>query len=247
MFDQFDKPAAPMANDPATPPKTAEDIFDNVDQGNFNPLTSAKPAAFEAIVPQSPASQNLDFEPGIDSASKNKKYITILLSVIGGLVVITAGTLFALSKMKIAPVAKQAADQAAVSGQKSQEKTEVKTPVTQEVKSNNSIGTEALLNASTTSGTESQAVAPAVIAVDTDQDGLTDAEEAKLGTDPAKKDTDSDGLSDYDEVKIYATDPLNPDSDGDTYKDGEEVSKGYNPHGKGKLFDVTGQVPLIKE
>ena len=58
---------------------------------------------------------------------------------------------------------------------------------------------------------------------DTDGDGLTDAEEAKLGTDPYKKDTDGDGVTDYDEVKVYKTDPLNPDTDFDGLSDGEEI------------------------
>jgi outer membrane protein OmpA-like peptidoglycan-associated protein/opacity protein-like surface antigen len=58
---------------------------------------------------------------------------------------------------------------------------------------------------------------------DSDGDGLTDDEEAKLGTDPFNKDTDSDGLTDYEEVKTYLTNPLNPDTDFDGLKDGEEV------------------------
>ncbi len=58
---------------------------------------------------------------------------------------------------------------------------------------------------------------------DSDGDGLTDEEEAKLGTDPFNKDTDGDGLTDGDEVKVYKTNPLNPDTDFDGLKDGEEV------------------------
>lgn len=72
---------------------------------------------------------------------------------------------------------------------------------------------------------------------DDDRDGLTNAEEAKLGTNPEVADTDGDGLSDYEEVKIYQTDPLKTDTDGDGYKDGEEVKNGYNPKGGGKLLD----------
>lgn len=59
--------------------------------------------------------------------------------------------------------------------------------------------------------------------IDSDGDGLTDAEEAKYGTDPFNPDTDGDGLKDGDEVKKYKTDPLNPDSDWDGLKDGAEV------------------------
>jgi len=58
---------------------------------------------------------------------------------------------------------------------------------------------------------------------DSDGDGLTDDEEAKLGTDPFNKDTDGDGLTDGDEVKVYKTNPLNPDTDFDGLKDGQEV------------------------
>jgi len=61
---------------------------------------------------------------------------------------------------------------------------------------------------------------------DTDGDGLTDEEEAVLGTDPDEIDTDGDGFEDGEEV-LAGTDPLNPDSDGDGLDDGEEV----NTHG----------------
>ncbi|MBU4201135.1 MAG: OmpA family protein [Verrucomicrobia bacterium] len=60
-------------------------------------------------------------------------------------------------------------------------------------------------------------------AVDSDGDGLTDAEELALGTDPHNPDTDGDGLMDGEEVKKYKTDPLNPDTDYDGLKDGAEV------------------------
>lgn len=76
------------------------------------------------------------------------------------------------------------------------------------------------------------------IPVDTDGDGLTDDEELMLGIDPNLVDTDGDQLSDKDEVKVYKTDPLNPDTDGDTFLDGEEVKNGYDPKGRGKLFEV---------
>lgn len=47
-------------------------------------------------------------------------------------------------------------------------------------------------------------------------------------------DTDGDGLSDADERTIYHTDPSNPDTDGDGHPDGTEVKNGYNPLGPGK-------------
>lgn len=71
--------------------------------------------------------------------------------------------------------------------------------------------------------------------IDRDFDGLTDEEEAKLGTSSTTSDTDSDGLLDRDEIQVYNTNPKNPDTDGDGHKDGVEVRRGYNPIGKGKL------------
>lgn len=78
---------------------------------------------------------------------------------------------------------------------------------------------------------------------DSDGDGLTDAEELELKTNPSSADTDSDGLTDWAEIKIYKTDPLDPDSDGDGYKDGEEVINGYDPakSGGARLFEVPQQ------
>ena len=75
--------------------------------------------------------------------------------------------------------------------------------------------------------------------VDRDKDGLTDSEEAALGTSPTSADTDADGLFDKEEVEVYKTNPLNPDTDGDGYLDGAEVKQGYNPNGEGKLFGST--------
>ena len=59
---------------------------------------------------------------------------------------------------------------------------------------------------------------------DGDGDGLTDTEEAALGTDPANADSDGDGLNDGAEVRRYKTDPMDEDSDDDGLKDGTEVN-----------------------
>jgi len=76
--------------------------------------------------------------------------------------------------------------------------------------------------------------APEIPQKDSDKDGLTDEQEAKLTTDPANPDTDADGLNDSAEVNIWGTDPLNKDTDGDTFSDGQEVLNGFNPKGSGK-------------
>ena len=64
---------------------------------------------------------------------------------------------------------------------------------------------------------------------DRDNDGLTDSEEARLGTDPLNSDTDGDGLTDGDEVHKYHTDPLKTDTDDDRLTDAEEIIHGTDP------------------
>lgn len=92
-------------------------------------------------------------------------------------------------------------------------------------------------------------------ALDSDSDGLTNAEEFATGTPPNNPDLDGDGLKDGDELKRTVagvaaptkpgvpdtdqdgildgaettTDPLNGDSDGDGAPDGQEVARGSNP------------------
>ena len=63
---------------------------------------------------------------------------------------------------------------------------------------------------------------------DSDNDGLTDEEESKLGTDPSSPDTDGDGLRDGEEFG-YGTDPKLVDTDGDGYGDYEESLAGSDP------------------
>lgn len=72
---------------------------------------------------------------------------------------------------------------------------------------------------------------------DTDGDGLTDAEEAEIGTNPTLVDSDADFLFDREEVEVYGTNPLVADSDRDGFLDGEEVQDRFNPNGPGSLLD----------
>ncbi|MCB9727143.1 MAG: VCBS repeat-containing protein [Deltaproteobacteria bacterium] len=64
--------------------------------------------------------------------------------------------------------------------------------------------------------------------VDSDGDGVSDADEAALGTDPFDADTDGDGVLDGDELTA-GTDPLSADTDGDGLLDGEELTAGTDP------------------
>ena len=63
---------------------------------------------------------------------------------------------------------------------------------------------------------------------DTDGDGLTNDQEAEIGSDPSDPDTDDDGLIDGEEV-FLGTDPTNPDTDDDGSTDLEEEQAGTSP------------------
>ncbi|MCC6231281.1 MAG: hypothetical protein IT580_01475, partial [Verrucomicrobiales bacterium] len=60
---------------------------------------------------------------------------------------------------------------------------------------------------------------------DADADGLTNAEELALDTQPTAKDSDQDGLEDGAEVRVHHTSPVLVDSDGDRLSDGREVNE----------------------
>jgi hypothetical protein len=74
--------------------------------------------------------------------------------------------------------------------------------------------------------------------VDTDADGLSDYEEALLGTDSNDPDSDDDGLTDGEEVDTYSTDPNDADSDDDGFSDGEEILGSTDPNDSGSYPGV---------
>ncbi|WP_369855609.1 carboxypeptidase regulatory-like domain-containing protein [Candidatus Thalassolituus haligoni] len=67
------------------------------------------------------------------------------------------------------------------------------------------------------------------LTIDDDQDGLSNEQEALLGTNPAVADSDGDGLNDGDEVNLHGTDPLLADTDADGINDLVEVQQSLNP------------------
>ncbi len=74
---------------------------------------------------------------------------------------------------------------------------------------------------------------------DPDGDGLSNDQEAALGTEPLRADTDGDGLADGDEVNVYHTNPLRKDSDGDGMNDDKEIACGTNPGDRSDVFALT--------
>jgi len=66
-------------------------------------------------------------------------------------------------------------------------------------------------------------------AYDDDSDGLTNQQEADLGTNASIADTDGDGLTDGSEVNLHGSNPLVRDTDSGGVSDGLEVANGSSP------------------
>lgn len=229
MFDQVNnnqaappvnqKPlsAPPRPETPASPelrqggPARAEDIFEEVDK-------TAKPEVFRPN-PNDPNPPRGTVVPPETGWRSNKMAVFGLL--FGGLIIVVAGGYFGL---KLAVKSSPAVNNATVQEQPKNTEVEALTPAP-----------AAEVNETAAPTIQEPATAAAL---DSDLDGLTDAEEATFGTDSNNSDTDQDGLTDREEAKVYKTDPLNPDTDGDGFKDGDEINNGYNPKGAGKLLEI---------
>lgn len=101
-------------------------------------------------------------------------------------------------------------------------------------------------------GTNEGSRTPVTVPTDTtppdeDGDGLSDADEATAGTNPALVDSDADGLTDREEVRVYSTNPLVVDTDADGSSDGEEVKAGNNPNGSGLLLDLQKAITNVAD
>lgn len=63
------------------------------------------------------------------------------------------------------------------------------------------------------------------IAIDIDNDNISNYKEIQIGTNLFAEDSDYDGLDDFSEINNYKTDPLCENSDGDLFSDYEEIHK----------------------
>ncbi len=208
------QPISPApASLPKQTPSQMEDIFADID----------KPKKPDVFQPKNMASSG-DNLPGADRANTGSKKYFILGAFILALILISVGGYFGYKKIAGMVVSKQ------------------NVPTAQETPKVENTDIHTIETPAATDETNSQnsAAEPAAASstLDSDHDGLTDAEEAQLGTNPNDPDSDHDGLFDREAVNVYGTDPLNPDTDGDGYLDGAEVKSGYNPKGPGKLYEI---------
>jgi hypothetical protein len=226
MFDD-QQPSSPInqPTQPAQPAQPAEDMFAEVDQSASVPMPEA--ATSQEVMMDQPRKRSLPI--GI--------LIVVLILILAG-----AATVYAMKYTSL--FGKKEAVQLI------SQNAEIKETPAEEAAPAPSAAPETVApeeippaipqpTAPTQPEVQTPPAAPSapVAAVDSDNDGLTDDQEALLGTNPLKADTDADGLSDSDEVNVYKTNPLKTDTDGDGYIDGEEVKNGYNPNGPGKLLN----------
>ncbi|HNW55528.1 MAG TPA: thrombospondin type 3 repeat-containing protein [bacterium] len=228
-------PVAPATNNsvqPSASESTVQDIFASVESSNPTSPINSQP--FGQI--SNPISQSA--QSSIAPTSGNKSNIAkIVLISLAGLVVVAGGALvyiqyFSTPKAEVVtpePIINQIENVAETSSEANMieatstdmEATSTETTLTETSSTDASI--------MTTSSTSE----PSIL-VTTDGGSAVVSEPALTET-PTNLDSDQDGLTDAEELNTYQTNPLKADSDGDGYTDGDEVKAGYNPLGDGKL------------
>ncbi|MFA5107855.1 MAG: hypothetical protein WC497_06080 [Patescibacteria group bacterium] len=204
----------PLPTNTTQPP---DDIFREVDPAKKRSGTK-RPARSIQTPPSGPA-----IPPSTGAALSNRRKYLILIGIVVILFALGGGAYYWLVRTKA-----DATDETKNVNQNTNQN--ANTGITNQPKNEN-INT----NKSNTNSPPTNSV---VVPADADHDGLSDAEEQQLGTNPKASDTDTDGLSDKQEVVLYKSDPKKPDTDGDGINDGAEVQNGYNPAGGGKLYDL---------
>jgi hypothetical protein len=74
---------------------------------------------------------------------------------------------------------------------------------------------------------------------DSDGDGVTDADEIAVGSDPGRYDTDRDGIGDGEEILVLNSSPVKTDTDGDGSSDWAELVAGTNPANPSSVLAIT--------
>ena len=85
------------------------------------------------------------------------------------------------------------------------------------------------------------------IVLDSDNDGLGDADEERMGTDPENPDTDGDLLMDGYEFFIFGCNPSDPDTDGDGISDSVEIGIGHTDPLVPDSFSLDSDIDAIPD
>lgn len=223
--------AGPANNHPRT--SALDDMFAGVDKGASIPPAMAKPAVFQPKAAADLPSGNM--QDSWNYESKAKQYSIVAFGVVM-LLLLAASGVWIFTKIFHSGQGTQGTSlNAGLPALNNNAPAGGNTAGNKNVPSDDIGNTD---QAGDNNANNSSKIQADNSSADSDQDGLTDSEEAILGTDINAADTDNDGLFDRDEVKVYHTDPLKADTDGDGYSDGAEVKGGYNPLGAGKLFNI---------
>ncbi|MFH1662098.1 MAG: hypothetical protein ABIA02_03310 [Candidatus Falkowbacteria bacterium] len=212
MFDENNK----EGKNPSAPKEQVEDIFSDTEN-------APKPEAFKPKQSETPSAGSPPPETGEKKA--NMKKIIVLAVIILGIALIAFGGYWAFNNFF----------KTSIDGGVDVMKDDMQ----EEVEKLEENKQEEIVQPDISETKIQETVEPVVVdKKDTDQDGLTDEEEIRAGSNINAVDTDDDGLFDREEVKVYRTNPANADTDGDGFLDGDEVKSGYNPNGSGKLFEI---------
>lgn len=243
MFEELNNQAAPISASPASadeipavapilaptpvndPEVAVQDIFANVESPVPATPANNQPFGQPNIPMNTPLSNQFSGQPEKKPGSAAK----LILIVLAVLIVAAIGVLAYLQYFKKTPPAivtpepiNNEASLLVTSTDTTATPTEaiITEPTSTETVSStdNVIGGTEIMESSTTSNSSDITV--------------TEAATSEANT---TLDSDKDGLTDAEELNIYQTNPLKADSDGDGYTDGDEVKAGYNPLGEGKL------------
>jgi hypothetical protein len=157
----------------------------------------------------------------LDAGAQKARQVGLLILVAGVVFLVGAGFLFYFYFFKPSPAAEIKTPEPAA------QTTETNSAVPADTSNNSSgfIDNSTAENAVATSASEEASATPAP----TDQTATTVPLELKESSD-----SDQDGLTDTEEA-LLATDPASQDSDGDGYNDLNELLNLYNPAGSGKI------------
>ena len=208
-----------------------EEAFNFIESNNPNPNVTAT-AMNNVVNNYDKETDNIPEEKTEDVTEKKPKKIILIIVIILGVILLLAGSAFAYLYFSKSPILDKLLNKNNV-----QENTEnVKQEDTQNSSENN-VNEPTVDENNNATDEENPVIQPIVeneTATDNGEYGYAYGADNTVTKPDMTLDSDNDGLTDAEE-EVYGTDKNNSDTDGDGYTDGAEVQNGYNPLGEGKL------------